>query len=401
MLRPHRAADGALLRLRVPGGRLTAATLGWISAASVRHADGDIQLTSRANLQLRGVTTDAGGAVAAALVDRVVAAGLMPKPSHERVRNIVCSPLTGLLGGWADLRPLTRELDSRLCAAAELADLPGPFLFVLDDGRGDLTGLSADLGVRAIGDGSVRMLVGGMSVGPVVPLAAAAGALIQLARRFLAVSRAHLRSQQLWHVRELPLGGRELLSDGAVVDRTPENRSDPMPHGQLTQDDGHTVLSLLAPLGLLTAEQCAAVVEAAQVGSGALIVTPWRGLLVPDLAPADVAALSSRLTGTGLELRPDSSWRGITACTGAPRCAHGQGATRGLATAVAELRRAAGRQSAPVPVHVVGCERRCGSPGTAHVEVLNHGATVEIALDGGVVVLPPADAPAAVVAAGR
>ena len=71
VLRPHRAADGALLRLRVPGGWLPAQSLDVISAASAEFADGDVQLTSRANLQLRAVATDRAGAVSAALVGAV------------------------------------------------------------------------------------------------------------------------------------------------------------------------------------------------------------------------------------------------------------------------------------------------------------------------------------------
>ena len=141
-----------------------------ISAAAATFGDGDVQLTSRANLQLRAVATDPSGAVTAALVDEVVRAGLLPHPSHERVRNIVCSPLSGLSGGLADLRGLTREIDEKLCAAADLAELPGPFLFALDDGRGDLDAVPADLRVRAVDRQSVQILVGDAAIGPVVPL---------------------------------------------------------------------------------------------------------------------------------------------------------------------------------------------------------------------------------------
>ena len=54
VLRPHQAVDGAVLRVRIPGGRIGAAKLRALSAASAECADGDVQLTSRANLQLRG-----------------------------------------------------------------------------------------------------------------------------------------------------------------------------------------------------------------------------------------------------------------------------------------------------------------------------------------------------------
>lgn len=40
LLRPHTAADGALVRLRLPGGAATAALLRGIAAAAARHGDG-------------------------------------------------------------------------------------------------------------------------------------------------------------------------------------------------------------------------------------------------------------------------------------------------------------------------------------------------------------------------
>ena len=44
------------------------------------------------------------------------------------------------------------ELDTALCADPDLAELPGRFLFALDDGRGDVASLAFDLGYRAVDD---------------------------------------------------------------------------------------------------------------------------------------------------------------------------------------------------------------------------------------------------------
>jgi precorrin-3B synthase len=210
VLRPHRAADGALLRLRLPGGELGAPTLDIVSRAAARYADGAVQLTSRANLQLRGVATDDRGAVHPGLVDEIVRAGLLPHPRHERVRNILCSPLTGRRGGHADLRPLLRELDDRLCSTEQLAGLPGPFLFVLDDGRGDVMSKAGDLGVVATDTRTARLVLGGLPIGPATPIARAAEALIELALRFLDLAPG---GPGRWHVRDLPGGGGDLLPD--------------------------------------------------------------------------------------------------------------------------------------------------------------------------------------------
>ena len=374
VIRPHRAADGALLRLRLPGGELRASTLDMVSRAAARYADGALQLTSRANLQLRGVATDDRGAVHPGLVDEIVRAGLLPHPSHERIRNIVCSPLTGRLGGLADLRPLLRELDDRLCSTRELAGLPGPFLFVLDDGRGDVMTTAGDLGIVATDTRTARLVLGGLPAGPATPIARAADALIDLALRFLDLAAA---GPGTWHVRDLPGGGRELLTD-AHGQPHPEP---PLPAtsaavglGEIEQDDGRVLVSTLAPLGLLTREQAAVLVRAAECGAGELVVTAWRGVIVPDL-PTSAAVVAIRdLAAVGLGVDDGTVWRGLTACTGAPRCTSGRGDTRILVTRIAMGRgSSAGSGEPATPVHVVGCDRRCGSPSGAHVEVMAAG----------------------------
>jgi precorrin-3B synthase len=394
VLRSHQAADGALLRLRVPGGWVPASTLDAIGAAAARFGDGDVQVTSRANLQLRAVVTEPSGGVAAALVDEVVRAGLLPHPSHERVRNIVCSPLSGLAGGLADLRGLTCEVDEKLCAAADLAELPGPFLFALDDGRGDLDAVPADLRVRAVDRDTVQLLVGDAAIGPVVPLGRAADLIIELGRAFLGVQQG----EPIWHVRELPQRGLELFSQVDAGPATLVRRKSAtagLPLGRLTQDDGRAVLSALAPLGLLDRRQVAALTAAAALGSGQLVITPWRGVLVPDLPFSEAGIAAGWLAAAGLELADGSPWQGVTACTGAPRCAHGLGETRLLAGRVVQGR-LAGTANDTLPVHVVGCSRRCGSPSGPHVEVLSWPDRVEISRDGEAIVVPVAEAPAAV-----
>ena len=52
-------------------------------------------------------------------------AGLLPSATHERVRNIVASPLSGRAGGNLDVRPWVGELDAAICAEPRLAELGG------------------------------------------------------------------------------------------------------------------------------------------------------------------------------------------------------------------------------------------------------------------------------------
>lgn len=390
VLRPHQAEDGALLRIRIPGGRVDAAALKQLSEGARQYADGDVHLTSRANLQLRGVRTNDDGTVVDGLVDALAEAGLLPHPTHDRVRNIMCSPLTGLAGGRSDLRPTLSALDAAICSAPDLAALPGPFLFALDDGRGDIGVARADLAAVAVGDDRVRLWVGGVR-GPDLPLAAAVPALFGFARRFVDLG------SPAWHVRELPGGGRHLL---ARADRSdlpapelpvPEVpvTAVPAPLGMLGQYDGRMVASVLVPLGRLTGPQVQVLADAAASGQGRLIVTPGRGMLVPDLLSSSAMA---GLTGQGLITGDDSGWLGVTACPGL-RCARGAGDTEGPARQIAARPAAAGQ----LPVHVVACPRCCGAPAGPHVLASVNRSSVEIR-GGGTTIDVPVGAVASAVA---
>ncbi|MGV9313213.1 cobalamin biosynthesis protein CobG [Streptomyces sp. NPDC003691] len=158
-LKLHDADDGALARVRVPGGVVTVAQARALLDAALRLGDGALHLTSRGNVQLRGLRGGCGAELAAVLD----AAGLLPSPEHERVRNIVASPLSGLDGGGdgagsggggvRDVRPWLTALDAAVCASPAARALSGRFLFALDDGRGDVAALGADVTVRAVAGG--------------------------------------------------------------------------------------------------------------------------------------------------------------------------------------------------------------------------------------------------------
>lgn len=268
-LRPWPADDGLLVRLRLVGGRLTARSLRALLAVAERYGDGRIHLTSRANLQLRGLPCD-HGALAPDALTAIEATGLLPSRSHELVRNVMVSPQTGLAGGRADLRPVAGALDAALVAEPRLAALPGRFLFVLDDGRGDLVERPGDLGVAALTDGFGQLRVGD-AWGPVVPLPQAAARLARLALDFLATRG--VGASAAWHVRELPTA--------LVPPADPDPRL-PRPVGALPYGDVPGGRHVAAPGGVLTPDLVRRL-----VGEGPadldLIVTPWRGVLVPTI----------------------------------------------------------------------------------------------------------------------
>lgn len=279
VLRPWIAEDGALIRLRLVGGQLGADSLRQLVQIASEWGDGNIHLTSRANLQLRAIP-HADGCVPSALVDAITAAGLLPAPSHELVRNINVSPLTGRVGGRADLRPLADVIDKMLCADPVFASLAGRFLFTLDDGRGDVGGRTLDLGVFALDAHTAQLRVGSTLWGPTVNLNDAAPALLELAREFLDLRGGG--DTAWWHVDELPGKGVELLDRPYERDERTLTTSEVPAFGNIVQDDGRRALHVEVPDGTLSPQLAGQV-----AGLGAeLIVTPWRSVIVPDLEPA-------------------------------------------------------------------------------------------------------------------
>ena len=345
-LQVHPAADGALARVRLPGGMITAQQLETLALAATQWASPAMELTSRGNIQIRAVT-DTG-----ALTEALSASGLLPSETHERVRNIVASPLSGRVGRDADIRAMVGELDDAIQAQPELAALPGRFLFGIDDGRGDISGMAADAGVQIVGD-SAALLLAGRDTGVRLPPREAVPTLVTVAGRFAEERGTH------WRISELD-DTEQLLTDFAVTAEPgatwpPVSRP---PVGWIEQDDGRVALGAAVPLGVLNAR----VAEYLAAINAPMVITPWRSVLVFDLTE-DVADVALRvLAPMGLVFDENSPWLSVSACTGSPGCERSAADVRADAAAAIN-------EPATGHRHFVGCDRACGSPATGDVLV--------------------------------
>lgn len=175
LLRIVVARDGGLCRIKLPGGALSAAQARAIADASVLHAAGAIEVTNRANLQVRGVRSGQE----AALIEALVEAGLGPsgglvaaelrasgaltparlgptrtvaaaEASHvdptttyaattlaaDDVRNVMISPAAGRDSfALFDTAPLCNELLALLQSEPRFAALSPKFALLLDGGE--------------------------------------------------------------------------------------------------------------------------------------------------------------------------------------------------------------------------------------------------------------------------
>ena len=351
--RPFDAADGAILRARVPGGRIALAALDIFLAAGERWGAPIVQLTSRANLQIRALPSP----IPPELADAVVATGWFPSVSHERARNVLASPTA------RDLGPIVAALDEQIMDRPALAQLPGRFLFLVTDEAG--LGLTApwDLAWQRLGGpglGEQGRVLARLGRGEVVGMpgapADAAATLAGLAQTFLAV-----RPEGAWNVRDLPPGSAALAAVTAGM--SPVQLSSvqlaqaatlapgPVPASAGVEAAAGPDLVVGLPLGQLDRAQLGAL----QAITEEVVATPWRSLLVPG-----GAAYRNALSAVGLVVDPADPWAHLSACTGSPWCHNGRSPVVALAHETVAGLRGTGA-AATGHVHLVGCERHCGA----------------------------------------
>lgn len=358
VLRLHPAGDGGLLRLRLPGGRLTETGRAAIAEVA-KLGNGIVELTSRANIQVRGL----GDGDAAAAADRLWAAGLLPFPEHDRVRNIVASPVGGRhLAALAPTDGVVDALDRGLCADPALAGLPGRFLFAVEDGSTTLGGARADIELRAEASDAFRLVLAGEPTDLLERPEVAVALALDAARAFLGAAPVGAA----WRIRELEGGPRMVARrlGGAVLPQLASpGRDEPLPLGVLAQRDGRSAVTVLPPLGRLDLG----------VVSGDARLSVRRTVTIVDVASDDAAGLVDELEAAGLAMSEDSGWWGLSACSGLGACARARADVRAAAAHRARM-----RAPGSPPEHWSGCERGCGRPPSVPIAVTASGAGVTV-----------------------
>ncbi|MFT3662394.1 MAG: precorrin-3B synthase [Gordonia sp. (in: high G+C Gram-positive bacteria)] len=359
----HAAADGHLARLRLPGGRIDPARLEALALAAETYGDGHLEFTGRANVQVRGIPAESVPDFA----DAMIAAGLAGSRTHDRVRNIVVSPLTGRLGGTPALWDAADRLHAALGEAAWSVDLSGRFWFGFDDGRGDVLARTPDVVAVWAGEhasDAVELVLAGRRSGRLVSLTDAPALMLDVARDFLA------RRTGAWRIGDLSDDEAADLHRGLAGLGRPGGAAtgpDPVPGprvGWFDQSDGRILLGAVTPFGRLSARQAQ---FAAAIGAP-LIVTPDRELLITDLTEGVAETVVKVLAPMGFVFDAHSPWTRVGACTGSPGCAKSRADVRRL---LAD--HVAGGGEFDGHEHWVGCERSCGAGPDAVVRVAGPG----------------------------
>ena len=275
VLRPMESGDGLIVRVRPWCGAFSLAQARGLAEAAATLGNGLIDLTRRANLQIRGVSAQTLPGLQQALADLGV---IDDDAESEAVRNVMVGPFDG-----ADARALAAELSQALVTDRNMQTLPAKFGWLVDDAAtASIVDQRADVALCLTADG-VALRVRGEWLG--------------VAPRERAVAAALGERMGLKRIAEVPKAGK-------------------VPAG------------IAAPFGRLESAQFVRVLDlAAQVGAAEVRLSPWRALYFDAVVPGAEAL--------GLIVDADDPLLRIDACPGAPACQSASVDTRAAARRLA------------------------------------------------------------------
>jgi precorrin-3B synthase len=350
-----RSGDGLVVRLRPRGGRLSAAQAAGVAELSRRYGNGRIDLTSRANLQIRGVREQSHEALVTGL-DRL---GLVDNDqAMEGQRNIIVAPF------WSegdDTCALGIELERVLASRA--LGLPEKFGFAIDCGVGrELTRAPADIRIERAADSGLIVRADGAEKGCSVTRTETITRVLALAEWFVATGGVRDgRGRMAAH-----------LADGANLPNALAGKATPAAVSASPYPGIHPGGALVGlAFGQMQSETLGYLANLAP----GLRLTPWRMILVEDVREMP--------RHQGLVTQSNDPLLRVVACTGAPACPEAHAKTRELAASLAP-------QLAPdARLHVSGCAKGCAHPNASDITLVGTSDGFDLVRDGS-----PRDVPA-------
>ncbi|MEH2407949.1 precorrin-3B synthase [Nostoc sp.] len=419
------AADGILSRIRIPGGIISSQQCRAIADIAEQHGGGYVDVTNRANLQVREIRTGINAEILKYLQDIGLGSA---NPVVDHIRNIMTSPTAGIdPQELIDTRPFVQGWDDYIAAHPALSGLSAKFS-VCFDGGGIIRVCDRlnDIAFAAVlVNGNVyfrlHLSVGAKGqppsdMGILLPPDECLPVLAALADVYLAhsntTSKGRLRLLELLNTfgcenylqevkQRLPF---PLLYSETKKDLTPQppslrSRSVPKAgkgeefslqgegkyqhigiHPQRQQ--GLFYLGIVLPLGRLESRQIKGLADiAAKYGSGTLRLTPWQNLLLTDIPQQWVDDVQSEIAFLGLNTSATNIKSALVACSGKKGCAASATDTKDHALALAEYLETRLTLDCPVNIHFSGCEKSCAQHSKSDITLLG----VSIEADNGTV----------------
>jgi sulfite reductase (ferredoxin) len=372
-----------MLRIRVPGGALTADQVEAVGQLSDEFGRGVCDVTDRQNFQLHWIRIEDVPAIWA----RLDSVGLTTRQTCGDVpRNILGCPLAGVAASEIlDAGPWLAAIDERLTGTAEFSNLPRKYKVSISGCREQCAAHEiADVGLAGVelpdGRRGFDLWVGG-GLGPMPRFAKRLGAFVEPERVVEVCAgvsglfrdygyrkdrhRARLKFlMEDWGPERLRSVLEEEyleapLPDGPAPAPSPDAHRDHL--GVTAQRDGRFAVGIAPLAGRISAAQLLRVAEIARRhGSDRLRNTTQQKMLVLDVAGDDVEILAGELAALGLPARPGPVRASTMACTGIEFCKLAVTETKSRAVLlVDELERRLPWLTEPVRINLNGCPNSC------------------------------------------
>jgi precorrin-3B synthase len=369
-----RTGDGLIVRVRPWCGTLTATELCVLADIAEQYGNSLIDLTRRANIQIRGLRDDGLPAVWARLRENNL---IDPDIASESLRNIVASPLAGIDPiETVNIQRIASDLGCELSRQVQDLSLPGKFGFSVDGGGLlSLEGTRADIRLQAVASSAgARMAIGVERPRSIkwlclVPVEEACAVAIQIARAFIAVRG----NDDSIRMRALTDEQIEALADAVAtqserlppIARRPENEVKPL--GIILHDQKPIAFGVAMPFGRIEAPALRMLGQRAMhLGITEFRLSPWRSFYMPVTSRKVAQTLADMAAELGFITSSSDPLLAIDACPGAPACRSAHLDTRAVAFQLASQIRKNGFAS----VHVSGCAKGCARSEVADVVIV-------------------------------
>ncbi|NYS62288.1 cobalamin biosynthesis protein CobG [Vreelandella salicampi] len=342
--RPMATGDGLLVRVRPPLGELFREQTLALCEAAETFGSGLIELTSRANFQLRGVSDESWPPLMAFLVEHQL---VSDDSEAERQPQLMLAP------AWQkgdDTHTIARLLQAR---GSELAAMPGKVGIAIDAGKAPVLGDSAaDFRIERSMEGGLLIRADGHKLGTTVSdTEAAVEQLIRLTHWFVDTG-GWASGRMRRHTAPLP--------DWALADTALAPPGEKLALGKHSEG---MVVGL--PFGRVAAETLREAVS--QTSARVVQVTPWRRLLLKDC---------DTLPAVDGLIRHNSDPRlAMDACPGAPSCEQASVATQPLAEKLSGWVKGT--------VHISGCAKGCARRAPVDVCLVGQAGRFNVVVNGG------------------
>ncbi|MGF1530828.1 MAG: NirA family protein [Puniceicoccaceae bacterium] len=377
--------DAFMARLRIPGGQLKTFQLREIARAATELTTGYVQITTRANFQIRLIQAKD----TPEFLRRIQSVGLHTRGAGaDNIRNITCNPTAGVDPvEFIDCTPIVNDLAQFILSQREFYDLPRKFNIAFDGGGliGSVEDTN-DIGVKAVRRGEevlFRIALGGATghksfardLGVTVPPSEILNVVVALIRVFIRHGNRNDRKKarlkhllDTWTLDQYLAETEKVLGYPLVksppTDDTLLYPSQQIPHSHIgaypQKQKGLNYLGIALPIGQITPKQLQRLADLADhYGSGEIRLTVWQNLVIPNISDAYLETVKKAVLKLGLDYRQSNITSGIIACTGNRYCKYSSTDTKGHALELSKYLNKRLTLDQPVNIHFTGCPHSC------------------------------------------